>query len=136
MKRSLMAEKTAREVLATIGRGERPVIKEIAMRNGYAETTAGAGIVQNMVSYKAIVNPVLEKMERLRHKALDAAMHKDLSKESYVPLVNSAATLTHDIQLLSGGRTENVGVEEDRRVLIGIVEKLRSINGVDKPRIE
>ena len=75
------------------------------------------------------MNPAMEKMEKIRHKVLDALHDKDMTQEDTRTLVDASTKLTHDVQLLSGGRTENVGHEEDRRILLGIVDALRLNDG-------
>lgn len=122
---SIAARQVAREVVGMAGKGKRPNITQIAIKNGYSYATANSGKVQKTATYKAEIVPYIEKMTKLRDKLIDESLRKDLTEERLDTVVRSAALMTHDIQLLSGGKTENISVEEDRRLLIGIVQQLR-----------
>ena len=122
---SIAARNTARQVIETARKGKRPIIYKIAMQNGYTKNSAMTNRPQNTKSYQAEIAPYVEKLTRERDRILDAMSRKDLGEEEYKTLSSSLASATHDIQLLSGGKTENVGVEEDRRILLGIVAQLR-----------
>lgn len=66
-----------------------------------------------------------QKLEQHRKEVLEAMMRKDLDEEQYRTLADSQAKLTHDVQLLTGGKTENVGVEEDRLRLKAVVQAIQ-----------
>lgn len=125
MRKPSIARLTALDVLENTGKGKKVSIKQLAIKNGASVGYAHSGDVQKTREYKAVIETALDKMTKIREKSLDALLAKDVSKERYQTLVQSVSTLTHDTQLLSGGRTENVSVEEDRRILIGIVQALR-----------
>jgi hypothetical protein len=50
---------------------------------------------------------------------------KDLTEEQYRTLSDAQTKLTHDVQLLSGEKTENVGLENDRNTLRDIVKAIQ-----------
>lgn len=122
---SIAAARVAREVLETIGQKKKPSVAKIAERNGYTHTTAYSGQVQETATYRAIIDPAINDMVHLRDKFLQEMKRKDLSMERLDTLAQSVARFTHDIQLLSGKSTENVSVEEDRKVLLAVIEQLR-----------
>lgn len=123
---SLAAAEVAKDVLGSIGRGERPNITKIAIKNGYSPKTANAGLVQKTKTYKKTIAPFLERLEKHREKVLLAMEGKRLGKEEYQVLSTSLTKLTHDVQLLSGGKTENIGVEEDRQTLKVAIAMIRA----------
>ena len=126
MKQSLAAKQVARKVLENVRAGRKPDITRLAIAQGYSVASANASKPQLTKTYQREINTALDKMMIERDRVLEAMSRKDISRERYDTLVRSASTLTHDTQLLSGGRTENVSVEEDRRILLGIVASLRS----------
>ena len=120
-----IARLTALDVLEDIGKGRKRNVSKSAIKHGAAIKYAYSGNIQKTKEYKAIIDTALDKMQRIREKMLTSLEKKDTDEEDTRTLVQSQSTLTHDIQLLSGGKTENVGVEEDRRILLGIVAQLR-----------
>jgi RNA polymerase-interacting CarD/CdnL/TRCF family regulator len=120
-----IAGQTAQDVLETIARGEKKNITKSAMKYGATHNYAKSGQLTETKEYREIMTNALDRMSRERERIMEAMENKDLSDEKYQTLTQSLTTLTHDIQLLSGGKTENVSIEEDRRLLIGIVEQLR-----------
>lgn len=116
----------ARDVVDTVQRGERVVMSKIIRRHGYApsiatnpkEVTERPAYQEEIASYTAL-------LEKHRQDVLTAMMNKDLDGEQYRTLSDAQAKLTHDVQLLSGGKTENVGLEEDKKTLKAIVAAIQ-----------
>ena len=104
-----MAERTAKEVLEVARSGKRPIIKQIAIRNGYSVNSANTNRPQNTKTYKAIVKPVIFQLEQSRQKAINR-LDKKINKAQYHHLVSAIDTFTKNIQLLSGHATENVSL--------------------------
>jgi dihydroxyacetone kinase-like predicted kinase len=125
MRTMSIAKRTALDVLENTGKGKKVSVKALAIKNGASLGYAHSGDIQKNKEYQDVMNTALDKMTKIRERSLDALLDKDMSKERYQTLVQGVSTLTHDTQLLSGGKTENVSVEEDRRILIGIVNALR-----------
>lgn len=107
---SLMAKRTALDVLDSLRRGKKPNIKRIAMSHGYAETSAHTSVPQNTKTYQDIINPVLAKWESERLRITKALQAKDLEKEKYSTLVDALEKLNKSILLLGGRSTENVSL--------------------------
>lgn len=105
---SVAAAKVAQEVLGTLGTKKRPNITKIAIKNGYTPKTANSGAVQATKTYKRIVLPYAQRLQKHQEKILKAMEAKDLSYEDYKTLTDSLAKVTHDVQLLTGGSTANV----------------------------
>ena len=111
MKESRAAIAVAKEVLATIGKGEIPVIEKIAIEKGYSKTTARAGRVQATKSYKKTVKPFAQRLEKHRERILKR-MEETVNQAEYNELSSSLERTTKVIQLLTGGATEQVLVVE------------------------
>lgn len=129
---SLAAERVAHEVLETIGKGKRANVYRIAIKNGYTPASASAGVVQNTLTYKRIIEPVVGKMEKVRNKIVDSLDRVDY--DEIEPLARSVISknLTHDIQLLSGKSTEHAP-NEDKQIIINVLQLVR---GTDNGSIE
>lgn len=108
---SIAATNVAKEVLGSIGKGIRPNITKLAVKNGYSYKTANSGIVQKTKSYKDTIAPAIIKMEKLRDKALNALANKDLNLEDARVLKELVESFTKNIMLLGGKATENVAVQ-------------------------
>ncbi len=120
------AKAVAHDVIETTQRGEKVVMAKILRRHGYSETTASSPyVVTNTKTYKREMFNYTEKLEKHRQDVLEAMMKKDLSEEQYRTLADSQTKLTHDVQLLTGGKTENVGFEKDRETLKAIVAAIQ-----------
>lgn len=69
---SLAAKAVAEEVLETLGKGKRPNIEKIAIKNGYSITSAHAGVPQQTKTFQDIISKALsdEKLSKLHEKFL------------------------------------------------------------------
>jgi len=82
---------------------------------GYSEHTADTPKnITDTKSYKDIIKPVIDRYEKLRDRIIDEMNRKGrkLSKEKLIALTTALKNTTHDIQLLTGGKTENNGIGE------------------------
>lgn len=104
---SMAAKAVAKEVLETLGKGKKPSVTKIAVKNGYTAATAKSGVIQKTKSYRSVIDPFLLKLIRLREKTVVQA-GKRLSKANYKDSVYGMDKLTQNIQLLSGKSTSNV----------------------------
>lgn len=105
---SIAAKQVAQEVIKQVEKGGKHFITTIAPKKGYSIKTAESGKIQQTESYKSVINPFVARLEKHRTKILKAMEGKDLTKEQYKVLSESLTKVTHDVQLLSGGKTENV----------------------------
>ena len=132
-RRSHMAIAVARDVIDHVVQGKKFTLKKIAMDHGYARLSAENGKVTGTKSYKETMQTFVWRLAKERQRALAAMEKKDLSKEEYKVLVDAMTKMTHDVQLLSGESTENIGAEKDRHIIETILHRARA-NGelVDK----
>lgn len=122
---SIAAKAVAEEVLEVIGKGEIPNITKIAVKQGYSPTTSRAGRVQQTKTFKKIVGNALDNFENER-AAIFKEMERKRKKAPYSSLVGGLEVTSKNIQLLTGGKTDNVGIEEDRKILIAILAEIRN----------
>lgn len=106
---SQAAKAVAREVLVSVGKGKRPNIKKIAISKGYSPKTAGAGRVQTTQSYKKELAPLITRLEEERD-AIVEALKKKRGKAKYRDLIDGLDKVTKNLQLLTGGATQNIAI--------------------------
>lgn len=108
---SIAAKKVAEKVLETMAQGNLASVKKIAPTEGYKKTTAKSGLIQKTKTFRDTINagkkPVLELMIIQRDRAL-ARMNKTVNKAKYREASDAVDKLTKNIQLLSGGSTEDI----------------------------
>ena len=102
------ARAVAREVIDTVRRGKKVNKQEIQQRHGYTASSAKAMKATRTQTYQNEIKPYVKRLEDFREKILTELETKDLTKVKFRELSESLNKTTHDIQLLSGGSTENV----------------------------
>ena len=109
---SLSAKNVAKDISESVGKGKKIILGEILKKNGYSESTSKTpSRVTDTASFKEEINPVVRAMERERDAAIKM-MSKVRNKAKYRDFADAIDKLTKNIQLLTGGRTENGGLEE------------------------
>lgn len=107
---SVNAENVAREVLETIGKGKKVKLGEIALRNGYATTTAeNPKLITTTKAYQGVVKPLVEQLEEER-LAIMERLKVTRDKAKYRDLMDGLDKVTKTHQLLTGGATANIAV--------------------------
>ena len=123
---SIDAENVAKEVLETLGSGKKVILGEIMRENGYADNTANNPLnVTETKSYKEVINPVVKRWEKERERLTNELETRDLTKERYESIIKSLDILTKNIQLLTGGKTEDFG-----QVVIQVAEAIVKKNDI------
>ena len=120
------AKQVARDVLESVGKGQKTVLRKIIKKNGYAQNTADSPKqVTETKSYKEVINPVVNKWIIERDRLTKELESRDLTGERYETVIKSIDIITKNIQLLTGGKTENVGVEvldeEKQKAILGLI---------------
>jgi hypothetical protein len=97
-------------------------ITEILIEAGYSPASADQ-YTNIMVGIRPHLEPFVERMEKHRERVM-TQMEARIEKAEYRDLARSLDILTHNIRLLSGKSTQNVGVivEERRRELDRLLE--------------
>lgn len=110
---SIAAKAVAEEVLETLGKGKMPNVTKIAVKKGYTPNTAGSGAVQKTKTFQKVVGNALDLFEKER-QAIFEEMERKRKKAPYSSLVGGLEVTSKNIQLLSGGATENllIGVKK------------------------
>lgn len=105
------AKMVAREVLDTISKGKRVNKGEIIRKNGYSETTSTVpSLVTDTQSYKDTIEPIVSRWQNEIQRIQAELERKDLGEEKYKDLVDSIDKLNKQVQLATGGATDNVAV--------------------------
>jgi len=107
-RRSHNAEGVARDLIANIQSRKKINLTKLQVSNGYSIASAKSQKAMRTESFKAIIVPVITRMENLRDKTLKALQNKDLDKATLYDLTQLLKTTNHDLQLLTGKATENV----------------------------
>lgn len=124
---SINAQNVGKEVLETIGKGEKVKLGKIIKKNGYAQNTAdNPKLVTETESYKQIVNPIVDKWIKERERLTNELSVRDLSLERYETVMKSIDVITKNIQLVSGGNTEKIEIgsgltQEEKDKLLGLL---------------
>jgi inactivated superfamily I helicase len=106
-------------------KGRTKSLGEMIIEAGYSEETAKNPKQIITEEMKLELNPIIEKMEEVRKKAISNITDKKLKDSSARDNTYIADVLTKNIQLLSGGDTEKIKVEildeEKQKALYGLI---------------
>ncbi len=106
------AKAVAHDVIANLRKpqGKRKSKKAILADRGYKPSVQDSPtVVTETESYQSVIQPVVQKMIIERDRAI-AAMAGKIGKAGYRDLVDSTDKLTKNIQLLTGGSTQNIAI--------------------------
>ncbi len=110
---SINAQNVAKEVSENIRKGKKVKLGEIIKKNGYSESTSESPQrVTETDSYKEAINPIVNEWVKERNRLTKELQGRDLSKERYETMMKSLDVITKNIQLLSGGNTESVKIDD------------------------
>lgn len=104
---SFNAKAVAKEVIATVRKGEKVNMQKIQRKHGYSKFSAAAMKATKTKAFKDEIKPIIDQLEAERQRAV-SLMKKRISKAKYRDLVDGMDKLTKNIQLLGGKTTENV----------------------------
>lgn len=112
---SIPAQEVAKEVSENIRKGKRPNLGKIIRSKGYTESTSKSPQrVTDTKSYQEAISPIVDEYKKLQEKIMKELNRKGrtFTKEKLIFLSGSLKNTTHDLQLLTGGKTENNGIGE------------------------
>ena len=128
VKSSLRAKQVAKDVQRAILEGGDLTLKPIVAKRGYSKSTqVNPQRVTNTDSYKEEMFNFVQALERQRDRAIRALAAKDLNLEEVKTLTEVIDKLNKNIQLATGGNTENIGIS------LEISEVIASKNGLSTP---
>lgn len=129
IRKSESARAVARDVNEHVAQGKLVVMGEIMKKHGYSPSQQkNPRFIMKTQSYIEETQSYADQLNQHRAKVLKAMSKKNLDKEEYKVLADAQAKLTHDVQLLTGGKTENVAVQEDKLTLMAIVAEIRGLS--------
>ena len=124
--RAIRPRAVAREVLENLRQGKKPDIGKIALKHGYAETTANSGMIQTTKAYKEYLaeeNAATAELMSIERSRAIAEMPAKIKKARYRDLIDATDKLTKNHQLLTGGATENINTRGSIVMLPGTESK-------------
>lgn len=106
------AKNVAKKVSENLRTGKKVVMGEIIRETGYSESVSKSPtIVTETKSYQDAINPIVKRWEKERERLTKELESRDLTDERYETLMKAVDVSTKNIQLLSGGKTENIGID-------------------------
>jgi len=124
---SINARLVAKEVSETIRNKKKVVLGKIIRKRYSKSTSESPTIVTNTKSYKEAIEPVISALEIERTEILKR-MKKTRSKAKYRDLTYSLDIVTKNHQLLTGGKTENLGIEGLSNELNKLIDNVKNAN--------
>ena len=107
------AKAVAQDVIRARRKGGKIVLGKIVENRGYADSSIkNPKRVTDTQSFQEEIKPFLARLIGLRDKVMIELEAKDITKEEFTELAKTLKDLNHDIQLISGGKTENIGLSE------------------------
>lgn len=118
--RSPAAKNVAKEVLANIGNGKRPIMKKILANNGYPPSMQkNPKLVTDTLSYKEEMDPIVKKwiIQRDRFTNMLSEFKRKEDKIYLNQVLDAINQLTRNIQLLNEKPTENITINKIGNIL-------------------
>jgi hypothetical protein len=115
---SLNAKLVAKKVSETIRKGKRVNLGDIIENNGYSKSTSKSPtIVTKTKSFQEEIKPLADGIDREIERIKVEMASRDITEEKYKDLADVLDKLVKQYQLLTGGKTENGGIEELTKML-------------------
>lgn len=131
---SVQATEVAKEVVQMLGKSRKIVLRKIAVKNGYSQSTADTPKnITETKSFKKIVGPVVDRWIQERERVTEAMENTSLDAMSYQDLIRSLDILTKNIQLLGGSATGNIELRVKR---MSNEELQRMVDAADDATLE
>ncbi len=108
VKPTIKQKQVAKNYIESVESGKPTTKKEIVSSAGYGKVSSQPSRVIDSKGVQEEIKPYLEGLVKFRRRVLHALEKKDLTRVEFRDLSTSLGKLTHDIQLLSGGSTDNV----------------------------
>ncbi len=115
MTATLKQKQVAKNYIASVESGKPMTKGEIVASAGYGKVSKQPSRVINSRGVQEEMRPFVLGLEKLRRKVLYELHSKNLKTVKFRDLSTTLGKLTHDIQLLSGGSTDNVMVVSWRK---------------------
>ncbi len=105
------AKAVAQEVIARVRKGKKVKLGEIIRKQGYSDSISLSPTkITRTQSYKEEIRPIVERWQREIQRIQTQLESTDLEKEKYKDLVDSVDKLNKQVQLATGGNTEQVKI--------------------------
>lgn len=128
VKSSLRAQQVAKDVQKAILSGKIPAMGEIVEKRGYSKSTViNPKRVTKTTSYQEEMYNFAKELEKQRDRFLKEIATRDLSGEELKVVTEALDKLNKNLQLATGGNTENIGIS------LEISETIANKNGLSAP---
>lgn len=107
---SINAQKVAQDVMKAVRKGQKVVLGKIIEKRYSKSVSKSPTKVTETKSYKDEMRPIVEQLEVERQAIIKRLSHVR-NKAKYRDLIDGLDKTTKNIQLLTGGKTENIGIE-------------------------
>lgn len=105
---SIAAEQVAKEVIRSLGKSRKPVLRKIAIEKGYSAHTADTPKnITETKSYQKAIAPLVHRLVEERDAVIER-LKETRNKAKYRDLIDGLDKITKNIQILTGGSTANV----------------------------
>ena len=132
-KESKNAEAVAKEVIEKVGKGLKVNMGEIIENHGYKKSISiNPKKVKKTKSYQKVIKPFVDMLVEERDRAVKELKNKSLDDVSYKDLTSVIDTLTKNIQLLSGGNTERIGIDGLTAEINSLINELKNDGKTEK----
>lgn len=108
------ARAVANDVIAEVVKGRKPSISKIALKHGYSPSVArNPKKIRKTKSYQDVMVPFEQKLLLIRDRFANELLRKARRIDQTDPAKLSVVikNSVHDYQLLTGGKTENTGID-------------------------
>ena len=110
-KPTINQQKVVKKTIEKLGKGEIINKGKILQESGYSKATSiNPEVVYDSDGVKGELEPIVSRMTKERDRLLTEAQTRVLTDVRYKEIMDSLDTLTKNIQLLSGGTTENINL--------------------------
>lgn len=106
---SLAAREVAREVISEVRKGKIPNRYRISVKHGYSPQSAKASKAVRTKAYQQEIEPLTSRLEKERDAIIEC-LKSTRNKAKYRDLIDGLDKITKNIQLLTGGATQNIAI--------------------------
>ena len=120
----------AKEVSENIRKGKRVILGKIIAKRYSKSVSKHPKTVTTTKSYQKAMKPIVDEYRKLQNRLINELNRKGrkYTKEKLISLTTALKNTTHDLQLLTGGKTEDLGLGELSNQINELIKNVK-ING-------
>ena len=129
-KRSLNVQAVAKDVINQVRKGQKVKLGATILKHGFTKSMSESPTkITKTKSYKEVMDPFIKKMITLRDNLAEEMASerrkRTFKKEKLLFMSTTMKNTIHDIQLLTGGRTDNFGLDELRNNIADLIKDVK-----------